>query len=182
MAACSFIFLTAYSNDDAILNWLMPGKSLILKDFRALVTLTAVGCNSNLYLPFLGPWRTSFPIINTINNGFLTITWHSGSFRRLVCSIPSSRLLLGSDSSAMCPHASEIGSGSPRLLSWKPTWLREHIGTIRKWNRWELTLTADLITALQPKGKRNIKRLLQNCHFAAGALFWRFVMPASSFR
>ena len=70
------------------------------------------------YLPFLAPCRTSFPTSQSWPRGFFTITWHSGSFRRLVCSIPFSRLLLGSDSSAICPHASEIGSGSapPKIL------------------------------------------------------------------
>lgn len=68
--------------------------------------------NTFCHLPFRGPCRTSFPTSQSWPRGFFTITWQSGSFRRLVCSIPSSSLLLGSDSSAMCPHASEIGSGS----------------------------------------------------------------------
>lgn len=65
-----------------------------------------------IHLPFRGPCKISLPTSQSCPSGFFTITWHRGSFRRLICSIPSSSWLLGSDSSAMCPHASEIGSGS----------------------------------------------------------------------
>ena len=79
------------------------------------------------YLPFRGPCKTSFPTSQSCPSGFFTITWQSGSFRRLVCSIPSSRLLLGSDSSTMCPHASEIGSGSaPPLFLIRTFWNSSH--------------------------------------------------------
>jgi len=76
--------------------------------------------------PFLAPCSTSFPTSQIPSMGFFTITWHSGSFRRLVCSTPSSSWLLSVDSSRNCPHASKIDTGSvpPDLLEFKRSWAR----------------------------------------------------------
>lgn len=78
------------------------------------------------YLPFLAPCSTSFPTSQMPSMGFFTINRHSGSFRRLVCSTPSSSWLLSADSSGNCPHASKIGTGSapPELLESKLSWAR----------------------------------------------------------
>ena len=76
--------------------------------------------------PFLAPCSTSFPTSQIPSMGFFRITWHSGSFRRLACSTPSSSWLQSVDSSGICSHASRIGRGSvpPDLLEFKPSWAR----------------------------------------------------------